>query len=377
MRSKELIDELCEAGMNPGKTIYKTMRETGKDLVGCFPYHTPDEIVYAAGMIPVALWGGNTKFQKADKYLQGFCCGLLRANMEFALNGTYSMLKAVIIPTFCDSMKCVLENMKLAMPKDVPVIGITYPQHRKINAGRAYAITEFERVRKAMEAVSGKIISMKMIDEAFEIYEEYRSAMREFCKIAPDYPLTITAKKRQMIIKAGQFMDKKAYTEKIKGIIEGLKEQKPEDFQGIKVVVTGISAESPEILDIFEENNIAIAADECSLGSRIWRTPARQGLEDAYSKMAYRIADQKGDTFLYEPEKLRGQIMIDEVKNKKADAIVLFMMKFCDPEEYDYPVYKKEIEKAGIPALYLEIDQQLTSYEQMRTRIQSFREMLV
>ena len=93
--------------------------------------------------------------------------------------------------------------------------------------------------------------------------------------------------------------------------------------------------------------------------------------------MAGRICDQKGDTFLYEEEKTRGQMLIDLVREKKADAVVIFMMKFCDPEEFDYPIYKKELEAAGIPMLYLEIDQQIDSFEQIRTRVQSFTEMLI
>ena len=48
----------------------------------------------------------------------------------------------------------------------------------------------------------------------------------------------------------------------------------------------------------------------------------------------------------------------------------------CDPEEFDYPVYKKELEEAGVPMLYIEVDQQMDSIEQLRTRIQSFAEIL-
>ena len=70
-------------------------------------------------------------------------------------------------------------------------------------------------------------------------------------------------------------------------------------------------------------------------------------------------------------------MLIDMVREKDARAVVVCMMKFCDPEEFDYPVYKKELEQAGIPVLYLELDQQIESFEQLRTRIQSFSEMLL
>ena len=68
--------------------------------------------------------------------------------------------------------------------------------------------------------------------------------------------------------------------------------------------------------------------------------------------------------------------MIEQAKERKAKGVVVFMMKFCDPEEFDYPIYKKELDDAGIPILYLEVDQQIDSFEQLRTRVQSFAEMI-
>ena len=105
MSYREIIEKLCEAGANPGKTLMATKKETGKELVGVFPIHTPDEIVYAAGCVPIGMWGGKAEIQLADKYLQSFCCSIMRTNVEFAMRGYYDMLKAVIIPTLCDTLK--------------------------------------------------------------------------------------------------------------------------------------------------------------------------------------------------------------------------------------------------------------------------------
>ena len=52
------------------------------------------------------------------------------------------------------------------------------------------------------------------------------------------------------------------------------------------------------------------------------------------------------------------------------------MMKFCDPEEYDQPHYEADLRKADIPFLAIDIDQQNISFEQIRTRIQTFGEMI-
>lgn len=372
---RETIEQLVSAGLNPGRTIAETKKETGKDLVGVFPIRTPEEIVYAAGCVPIGMWGGHTEITLADKYLQSFCCSIMRINMEYALRGVYDGLKAVLIPTFCDTMKCIVENWKLALPQ-VPTIAFAYPQHHKLQTGMEFAVDEIRRVKHELELALHKIITYEQVEEAFEVYEEYRQTMRNFTELAAKHPEIITAKKRYAIIKAGCYMDKAVYTRMIKEINEGLEKEKESTFKGIRAIVTGIMMEPVDVLDIFEENDIAIVGDDLAIGSRLWRTPAREQVRDVYQKMAYIIHDIEGDTFFFDPEKKKGSMLIDMAHNLDADAVVVMMMKFCDPEEYDYPIYKAELAEAGIPELYLEFDQQLSSFEQIRTRVQSFTEML-
>ena len=373
---KDTIEKLTAAGLNPGKTIAETKKETGKDLVGVFPIRTPEEVVYAAGCVPIGMWGGHTEITLADKYLQSFCCSIMRINLEYALRGVYNDAKAVLIPTFCDTMKCIVENWKLALPQ-VPTIAFAYPQHHKLQAGMEFTIDEIKRVKHELELALHKIITNEEVEEAFHVYEDWRKTMREFTALAAQHPEIITAKKRYAIIKAGCYMDKAVYTKLVKEINEGLKCEGPSTFKGTRAIVTGIMMEPVDVLDIFEENNIAIVGDDLAIGSRLWRTPAREDVEDVYQKMAYMIRDIEGDTFFFDPEKKKGQMLIDMTKAMHADACIVMMMKFCDPEEYDYPIYKAELAKAGVPELYLEFDQQLSSFEQIRTRVQSFTEMLV
>lgn len=63
------------------------MKETGKKAIGMSPVYAPDEVVYAANCLPIGLWGGHTEFELADKYLQSFCCSVIRANLEYGLKG--------------------------------------------------------------------------------------------------------------------------------------------------------------------------------------------------------------------------------------------------------------------------------------------------
>ena len=370
-----VIEKLKQSALTPKETVISSMKKSGRKAFGCFPIYTPEEIIYGAGLLPVGMWGGKTELKMADKYLQSFCCSIMRSNIEYGMKGTYDMLQGIILPTFCDTLKCICENWKVAVP-EIPIVPIVYPQNRNLDAGFDYAVTEFKRVKGEIEKLTEKKINDSDIEDAWEIYEEYRRTMREFVDVAADYPQIINARTRHLIIKAGYFTDKKEYTSLIKEIISGLKSEIKVAYDGTRVVATGLISEPVEILDILVENKLAIVADDLAQESRQFRTPGRQK-GSVWKKMAHWVSDQRGDTFLYEAEKSRGQMLIDMVKAKGADAVVVFMMKFCDPEEFDYPVYKKELEEAGIPILYLEIEQQLDSFEQIRTRVQSFSEMLL
>lgn len=78
----------------------------------------------------------------------------------------------------------------------------------------------------------------------------------------------------------------------------------------------------------------------------------------------------------HEIGKPRGALLIELCKENDADGVINCLMKFCDPEEYDQPWFEGDLKKAGYPCLTVEVDPLNTSFEQLRTRIQTFAEML-
>ena len=368
-----LVNELVEAGRHPKKTILESMKATGKEAFGCFPIYTPDEIIYAAGLLPVGMWGGQTQMRACNKYIQSFCCSILRANLEQGISGEYNFLVGVAIPTYCDSMKAILANWPIAVP-NCKAIPLVYPQNRISSGSFDFIISQFEKFKRDLEALLGREITYESIEDSFAIYEEWRSTMRKFTALVRDYPVTLNPKNRHMIIKAAYFMDKAAYTNKIKKLMTELEMQPKEIMDGPKVVLTGLLLEPEQLLDVLVEGNYTIVEDDLAQESRQFRTPARSE-GTAIERMAYRVIDLRGCTFFYEENKSRGRMLIDMTKKYDATGVIVCMFKFCDPEEFDYPDYKRELAEADVPMLYLEIEQQMDSVESLRTRIQSFAEI--
>jgi bcr-type benzoyl-CoA reductase subunit C len=372
---RQHIDDFVKIAGNPQAAIAKAMKDTGKDAFGVFPIYTPEELVYASGLLPVGCWGGNPEISKVDKYFQSYCCSIMRANMELGITGKYDFLKGVLIPTYCDTMKAVLVNWSIMAPR-VKVIEFSTIQNRGSSGSFKYLTARISGVRTRLQELTGKAISDKAVEDAFELYEDYRASMRTFVEIAKNYPLTVTPTIRHAVIKSAYFTDKDAYTRKMKDFIKALSALPHERANGPKVVVTGLMCEPSAFLDLFSENGYVFVEDDLAQESRQFRTLARKE-GAAIDKIAYRFLDLKGDTFFYEENKSRGRILIDTVKRNGAAGVVVSLMKFCDPDEFDFPVYKAELEAAGIPILYLEYELGMSSAEQLRTRIQSFAEMLI
>ncbi|MDR0852863.1 MAG: 2-hydroxyacyl-CoA dehydratase family protein [Clostridiales Family XIII bacterium] len=374
--NKNNINELVAIAQNPKESVAKAINDTGKKAVGCFPIYTPDEAIYALGLLPVGMWGGPVKGNLADKYLQTFCCSIMKANTEQALLGDYDLLSAVLVTSFCDTLKCIIEDWKVAVPY-LHIVPIVYPQNRKTPSGRAYLKAEIERVSAQLEQVVGrKPYTEADLSAAVDLYDEYRAASQDFVKAVSEKPGLLTASERHNVIKAAYFMDKADYTPKLKAITEEIKKADAPDAKNLtKVVVSGIINEPDGLLDIFDETGFTIVGDDLAQETRQFRTIAPK-VGTGIERMVERIALQDGCAFLYDDKKLRGQMIIDLVKKTGADAVFFNQLKFCDPEEFDWPIIKKELEAAKIPTLYIETEQQMDSFEQTRTRLQAFAEII-
>lgn len=372
--AKEIINEFKAIADNPRKAMDDYKKETGKGAVGIMPVYCPEEIVHAAGYLPIGMWGAQKKqISKARTYLPPFACSIMQSVMELQLEGVYDDLEAVIFSVPCDTLKCMSQKWN----RPVPAIVFTHPQNRKIakDAANVFACEEFNIVKEKLEDILDVHISNKAIKNSIAVYNENRAVCREFSDVAAEYAAVVTPSDRHAVIKARWFMEKSRHTALVKELIAALKAEPAPEFKGKKIIVTGIQVEPYDVLDIFQENGFAIVADDLAQETRNFRQDVPDD-DDALMALARAWNEFDGCSLATDANKPKGQMIIDAVKKYGADAVVVCMMKFCDPEEFDYPILLQEFEAAGVKNLYIEVDQESTAFEQVKTRIQTFAEIL-
>ena len=368
-----ILSQLKDIAANPKKAMDDYKAETGKGAVGIMPIYAPEEMVHATGYLPMGIWGAQGKtISKARTYLPPFACSIMQQVMELQCEGAYDDLAAVLFSVPCDTLKCLSQKWKGTSP----VIVFTHPQNRGLEAANKFLVKEYELVKAQLEHYLGVTITNAALERSIAIYNENRQVMREFVKVAADYPQVIDAVSRHAVFKARQFMLKEKHTELVKELIAEVKAMPVQPWTGKKVIVAGILLEPNELLDIFNEFGLAIVDDDPAQESRQIRVDVLDGEEGPLYRMAKAWQQMYGCSVATDTKKGRGKMLMNKMTQTGADAVIIAQMKFCDPEEWDYPVMYREFEERGVKNLMIEVDQEVTSFEQVKTRLQSFVEMM-
>lgn len=370
----EHISALQEACANPRARLDHYLSR-GFQVVGCFPPYAPEELIHASGMIPMGLWGGRTEWKLSKSYLPAFACPIMQSNMEFGLSGAYQGLSAVIIPAICDTLRCMTQNWRFGVPS-IPMIPVVYPQNRTASASVDYLISEYETALTMLATVTGKMMSEAALGRTIEIYNAHNAAMRAFSAAAADHLDIVTPRVRHAVMKSAFFFEKSEHTAIVREIVDALEMRPVHRCTGKKVVLTGISCEPDEMLDILEENGIAVVGDDLAQETRQYRTDIPLTGGGGLKRLALQWRGRHGCSLIHETGKPRGGMLADLCRETGAEGVIACMMKFCDPEEYDLPYAETDLRRAGIPCMSVEVDQQSGSFEQFRTRVQGFRDML-
>ncbi len=363
------------------KKLLNEYKAAGKKVIGVLPYYAPEELVYAAGMVPMGIWGSNNKtIARAKEYCATFYCTIAQLALEMMLDGTMDQLDGVITPTICDTLRPMSQNFRVSMTKlqKMPTIFLAHPQYRRPAFGLQFTIDQYTNVRNELDKIAGHKMTDEDIRAAIKVYNKFRQARREFVKLAGEHPEAVSAVNRSAVLKAGYFMEKPAYTEKLNELNAELAALPASNWNGVKIVTSGIICDNPVLLKIFDDNNVAIATDDVAHESRTIRVDADEE-GDPMMALAKQFANEDYDVLLYDEasnQNRRGEFVANLVKESGAKGLVLFMQQFCDPEEMEYPYLKKALDGAGIPHIKLGIDQQMRDFGQAATAIQAFADVL-
>lgn len=371
MSVQAILDKLHTVASDPRKQL-DTYLADGEKVVLAAPVYTPEEIIHSMGLVPMGAWGADMTLNRSKEYFPAFICSVMQSVLELGMTGAYEGVSAIVIPSLCDSLKCLGQNWKYAVPS-IPFIPMTYAQNRANEVGKAFTKAGYERVIADLEKATGARFSEEKLGASIAVYNAHNAAMRALDKALAAHP-KVTAAQRSDIFKSAWFMRKEEHTNLVLELLAEL-DAVGDGPEKIRVITSGVLCDSPALLGIFDELGFQITADDVAAESRQYRTdtdtalPPLEGLSEKFSRMDH-------CSVLYDVDKKRVDLIIETAKRRNVKGVIVALTKFCDPEEFDVPFIKRECAAAGLPVVLLEIDRQMVNFEQARTQLEAFRDVL-
>ena len=101
----EAIDFALLAGPIENEYV-EEWKASGRPVVGYFCAHTPEELLWAAGILPVRLRGtGSVDTSYGDQYLGPFNCSFVRHTLSRVMKGELAFLDGLLVTNSCDHIR--------------------------------------------------------------------------------------------------------------------------------------------------------------------------------------------------------------------------------------------------------------------------------
>ena len=361
-----------EIANSPRKQLDRYLAD-GKKVVAVAPVYTPEEIIHSMGIVPMGTWGADRELHESKKYFPAFICSVAQSITELGIIGSYKGISAIVIPYLCDSLKVFGENWKYAVPS-IPFIPMAYPQNRSNEAGRTFTRAGYERVISDLEKISGVSFDENSLADSIKIYNKHNESMRHLSEVLSACP-SINAVDRSSIYKSAHFITKEEHTALVDQLISEIEANPVQETKKTRVLTLGILADNPNLLSFFDDNDMQIVADDIAHESRQYRidtplsTSPLDGLAEKFSAMG-------NCSVLHDPDNTHADSVVKLVEQNEAEGVVVLLTKFCDPEEFEYVRIKKACAKADIPVVVIEVDRQMVNYEQARTMLETFKDII-
>ncbi|MBW2138829.1 MAG: 2-hydroxyacyl-CoA dehydratase [Deltaproteobacteria bacterium] len=349
----------------------------GGRKIGWLCTYVPEEIIHAAGFLPVRITGTISGGARAEKAIYSNVCPFIKNCLSSALEDKYAF-DGIVAAQTCDGITKLLNMWEYFKP--IPfshLVGL--PRHLDEDGEKLF-VYEVKLFKENLENTFDITITDESIEEAIRIYNETRKLLRELYATRINDTPKITGTDILKIMTAAVSMPKTTFNALLKELLSNL-----ESLQGavsdysdsIRLIITGGEMDRPYLVDTLEGSGAIVVNEEMCMGYRYF------GLDDDVINQDEPITDIARRYFyrmpcsaIYSKMETKMESLFKMIKDFKADAVVYHTLKFCDCYQCDYPIYEEEFRKRDIPLLLLETDYSERSVGQLRTRVEAFIEML-
>ena len=346
-------------------------------VVGFFCTYVPEEILYAANILPVRILGGHEPPTPATPHMFDMWCPFSRDCLSQGLQGRYDYLDGIMISQSCLHQRHAFAAWELHVPTPWKYY-LVMPNAVRSERAKPFLAGELQEFKKSVEEWTGKPITDADLDRGIEIMNTNRTLLRQIYEFRKAENPPLTGTEAMTLVWASQLMDKREANVLLKQFLDGLPIRRLNRDPGLRLMIVGSENDDSPFLEMVESVGATFVIEDHCTGSRyFWDkvVPNPDRIQAIANRYCDRIPCPSKDWGMGDWHRKRFEHILTLARDYKVQGVVLVQQKFCDPHEIDIPSLRRVLQEAGYPTYFLEFEVTVP-VGQFKIRIEAFLEQL-
>lgn len=352
----------------------------GRKVIGYMCNAVPEELIIAAGALPVRITGTPgapidtmVKYVGSTAYAEGFMSTMLNG----LVTGQFDYLDYLVLPQTRNTEESQyghLEMIRELWPES------NIPPIHKIDEAQTWSHTGVEHYYKQLKRFTEKLtqwtgycISDRRIRDAIDICNENRALLKK----VQQYRLAgkVTGQEMLMLVSTSFWMEKEEHNQYLRMLLRTLEERPASD--AVPVYVDGSPLDHLALYTIIESCGARVVDEDNCWGMRsVEDMVDLERFPDPTEALAQRYHYRKPCPYLYFPAGARCEYCKEKLADTPAKGVIYYAMCNDAAQHWDYAMKKDEMTRS-LPVLpLLNESYELTDRDALTEKIKAFVQSL-
>ena len=344
---------------------------TGGKVIGWYEPYFPEEIAYAAGVLPVRVLAKHEYDDVSDKWMYASCYPVRDMVNQF-LKGRYDYIDGLVNVEGCQWMYNAFEVAANNSGGKFEHY-LFLPDFTDAPTSKDVTRSEFYVFQQKMEEWTGKTIADVDLDRAIDIYNKNRLLLRQLCELRRAARPLISGAEMMNVVLASQVMDKAEMNELLEKFIPEVEAREPGEDR-IRLMLIGSETWDTELEELVESLGADIVIDELDSGTGYyWNNVIPQ--KDRLMALALRYLGRPHNPIKDNNWRRRPQRIFELAEDYSVDGALVVKQIYCHLHGTDNYIVWKTLRDRYIPYHFFERDTTLP-YDETKIRLEAFLTML-
>lgn len=346
-------------------------KRTGGKVIGWFEPYFPEEIVYAAGVLPVRILAEHEPDVLSDKWIYGACYPV-KDMVNQLLLGRMDYIDGLVNVEGCQWMFNVYEVATNNNPNLFKHY-LFLPDYTESKTSKDVLKSELLVFKSKVEEWTGNEINDEALDNAIDVYNKNRLLLRRICELRrADKPVILGSEFMDMM-HADQVMDKAEMNIILEKFIDELEDREPNKDM-VRLMLIGSETWDSKLEALIESLGGNVVIDELDNGtSYFWDNIFPQ--KDRIMAIGLRYLGRPRQPIKESNWRRRPAHIAALSEDYHIDGAIIAKQIYCHPHGTDnYEVWKL-LRERNIPFHYFERDSSIP-IEETQMRMEAFLNMI-